>query len=60
MQVPFLAWDGGLRISCNCSCGLGHYCGSDLISGLGTPHAEGQPKTKTKQKTPHIGTFGKI
>ena len=36
------------------SCGVGRNCSSDLISGLGTPYAMGQPKKKTKKKK-HIG-----
>ena len=30
---------------CHCY-GSHHYCGLDLIPGLGTPHATGQPKNK--------------
>ena len=31
------------------SCGLGGTCGSNLIPGLGTPYAMGQPKKKKKK-----------
>ena len=31
MQVVFPTLQGGLRIQCCCSCGLGGNCGSDLI-----------------------------
>ena len=33
-----------------CSCGVGHNCGSDLILGPETPHAQGWQKKKQKQK----------
>lgn len=38
------AWHSGLRIHCHtCGVGMGR---SDLIHGLGTPFATGQPKKK--------------
>ena len=45
-QVRSLAWHNGLRIWCCCSCSLGRDCGSDLFSGLRTPHAIQWPKKK--------------
>ena len=44
--VQSLAQHSELRIQHCCSCGLGCNYGSDLISGLGTPYTEGQPKLK--------------
>ena len=40
----------GLRIRCCHSCSLGCNCGSDLIPGLGTPYAKGQPKKRKRKK----------
>ena len=48
-QVQSPAWHSALRIQCCCSCGLGGNCGSDLIPGLVTPYAAGQPKKKKKK-----------
>ena len=48
MQVPSLASLSGLSIWGCRSRGLGHNCGSNLIPGLGTPFAKGQPKKKDK------------
>ena len=45
-QVQSLVWHSGLRIWHCCTCGLGHNFGSDLIPGLGTPYASGQPKKR--------------
>ena len=49
--VPTVAqwerWDAGFHPWPNC--GLDHNCGSNLIPGLETPYAVGQPK---KKKTP--------
>ena len=40
----------GLKIlRCHC-CSIGHNCGLNLIPGLGTPSAMGQPKKKKKKK----------
>ena len=45
----------GLRIQCCCSCVL------DLIPGLGTPYAAGQPKKKKKKKLENLcGLSNKI
>ena len=45
-QVQSLAHHSGLKI-CHClSCGLGHNYSSDLILGLGTLIATGNPKKK--------------
>ena len=41
-----------LRIWHSHSCSLGHNCSSDLIPGLGTPYAAGQPKNKEPPPTP--------
>ena len=49
-QVGSLAWHNELRIWPCHSCGLGCSCASDLIPGLGTPYAMGQPKMKKKKK----------
>ena len=49
-QVPPPAWHSGLRIWHCHSCGLGHNCGSALISGWGTPYAWVQPKKEGKKK----------
>ena len=49
-QVQSLAQHSGLRIQRCFSCGLGHDCRSDLISGLGIPYASGRPKKKKKKK----------
>ena len=49
-QVPSPLQHSGLRI-CHChSCSLDCDCGLDLIPGLGTPYAVGQPKMKEKNK----------
>ena len=45
MQVRSLAWHSGLRIQQCHSCSTGQNCSWDLIPGLGTPCATGQPKT---------------
>ena len=50
MQVRSLAWHSGLRIWRCHSCGLGCDCSSDLIPGLGTPHATSWPKLKQTNK----------
>ena len=47
--VQSLAKHSGLKIHYCYSCG--HNCSLDLISGLGTPYAAGQPKKKKKRKT---------
>ena len=44
--VQSLAKHSGLKIHYCYSCG--HNCSLDLISGLGTPYAAGQPKKKKK------------
>ena len=49
MQTQSLAQHSGLRTRCCHSCGLGGNYGSDQISGLGTPHAEGRPKMREKK-----------
>ena len=43
---------GGLRIQHYHCCGLGRNYGSDLIPGLGAPHALWQPKKEKKKKNP--------
>ena len=43
-QVRSLVRHSGLRIQC--LTGVGHNCGLDLITGLGTPYALGWPKKK--------------
>ena len=48
MEVQSLAWHGGLKTQCCCSCSIGHNYGSDLIFGLGTPYAKRQPKKNKK------------
>ena len=40
----------GLRTQRCHSCSLVHYCGSNLIPGLGTSHARRWPKKKKKEK----------
>ena len=47
-QVRFLAWHNALRIWRSCRCGLGRNRSSDLIPGLGTPDAAGQPNKEKK------------
>ena len=47
-----LAWCSGLKIPRCGSCGIGHNCGSDLISGPGTPYATEWPKKKKQRKKP--------
>ena len=46
MQIQSLVRHSGLRIQPWCSCSLGYSCCLDLIPGLGTPCATGQPKKK--------------
>ena len=46
LNVRSPAQHSGLRIQHCCSCGLGRDCGLDLVPGLGTPYAVGQPKMK--------------
>ena len=48
MQVQFPAWQRGLRAWHCCCCGIGSNCSSNVIPGLGTPYAVGQPKKKRK------------
>ena len=51
MQVQSLPLLSGSRIQHCHSCGLGQNCSLDLIPGLGTPYAAGQPKKlKIKSK----------
>ena len=45
-QVQSPAQHSRLRIQGCYNCGIDHNCGSDLIPGLGTPHAVGCPKEK--------------
>ena len=47
--VPSLAQCSRLRIQHCWSCGIGHCCGSDLISGLGTSYTVGDQKRKKKK-----------
>ena len=49
-QVQSLAWHSGLRIRRCRSCGLVCSCSLDLITGPGTPYAEGSLKRKKKKK----------
>ena len=49
-QVQSPAWHRGLRIHCFRSFVLGQDYGSDLILGLGTPYALGQPKKKKEER----------
>ena len=50
MQVQSSAQHSELRIWHCRSCGLGHKYSSDLILGLGTTYAEGQPKKKKRKR----------
>ena len=49
-QVQSLAQHGGLKDPTCPSCGVGCSCGLDLIPGLGTPYAVGQPKKIERKK----------
>ena len=48
-QVQSLAWHSGFQDPALPQRGLGHNCGLDLIPGLGTPFATGQPQKKKKK-----------
>ena len=50
MHIQSLAWHSALRIWRCHNCSLGCDCDSELIPGLGAPHAAGQPKKKKKKK----------
>ena len=54
-QVLSPAQHIGLRIGHCHNCGIGCNCGSNLISGLGTPCAAGQPTKEKKKKNPTDG-----
>ena len=49
-RVQSPARHSGLRIRHFCSCHVGHNCGSDLITSLGTPYATGMPQRKKKER----------
>ena len=48
-QVQSPAWHNGLKDQVLPQLQVGCNCGSDLIPGLGTPHAMGWPKKKSKE-----------
>lgn len=58
MRVPSLAWCRGTRIRNCCRCGIGCYCRSELIPGLGILYVTGCQKRSTKKAVarPHSGT----
>ena len=48
-KVWSLACHSGLGIPCCCNCGIGWNCGLDLVPGLETPYAKGQPPPHPKK-----------